>query len=255
MQFISPDAISEGLRSLFTAEMPVGLRCLAILNGDAAGRILADDPIRPSYALVQELADGTVFLGGSFTSDLLAQGIRLLRQERDVVVGLWPDDPRFPLLPPDPDYEGVASDFTDRPVDDNLSRFRQLPQGCRLQAVDQALIQRLAGFDWYVTMFGGAEKALEKVLGYCLTQDDDVLCEALAGPAADNLIELGVHTHELYRGRGYATFTCAHLIHACEAQGYRTLWNSAQQNGPSIALARKLGYRRQQAFHVLAWSH
>jgi GNAT superfamily N-acetyltransferase len=254
MQFISPDEISNHLRSLFTAEMPVGLRCLAILNGAAAGRILANDPIRPSYALVQELADGTVFLGGSFTPATLAQGIRLLRQERDVVIGLWPDDPRLPLLPPDPDYEGVAIDFTDRPLDDDLSRFRQVPAGCRLQPVDHALFRRLAGFAWYIAMFGSAEKALAKVLGYCLMQDGAILCEALAGPDASNPIEIGVHTDELHQGQGYATLTCAHLIHACEAKGYRTLWNAAQQNGPSIALARKLGYRRGQAFHVLAWS-
>lgn len=72
-------------------------------------------------------------------------------------------------------------------------------------------------------------------------------------PARQRGIELGVETYEPYRGRGYATITCAHLIRACEAKGYQTFWNTAKQNVASIALARKLGYQTEKEFRVLAW--
>jgi RimJ/RimL family protein N-acetyltransferase len=254
VQFISFSQISNALRSLFDADMPAGLRCLAILNGDATGRILTDDPVQPSYAIVQELADGTTYIGGSVTASILSQVVHTLRQDHDVVIGWWPDDPRLCLLPAHPDYEGTAIDFTHRPLDDDLSRFRQIPDGCHLQPVDHALFQRLAGHDWTVAMFGDAEMALAKGLGYCLMQDDTIVSEAFAGPCANGLIEIGVGTPEPYRGRGYATLTCAHLICACEARGYQTFWNTAQQNEASKALARKLGYRTEKVFRVVAWS-
>jgi RimJ/RimL family protein N-acetyltransferase len=69
----------------------------------------------------------------------------------------------------------------------------------------------------------------------------------------DGVIELGVETSETCRRCGFATVTCAHLIHTCEAMGYETFWNTATQNAASIALARKLGYQREQLHRVLAW--
>lgn len=93
-----------------------------------------------------------------------------------------------------------------------------------------------------------------KGFGYCLMREDIILCEAFAGPLVDGLIEIGVGTHESHRRRGYATLTCAHLIRACEEKGYRTFWNTNKQNLASKALARKLGYRTEQEFRVLAWS-
>ena len=246
--------VSSGLRSLFPLYMPIGLRCFAILNGDAVGRILADDPVDPGCAVVQELGDGAIFMGGSLTAPLLSEAIVTLRKEGDVVVGLWHDDPRLQLLPPSPDYDGLAIDFTNRPVGEGLSQFLPLPGGCRLQPIDDGLFHGLAHPERYVSVFGSAEKALEKGFGYCLMRGATILCEAFAGPSANGMVEIGVETHEPYRRRGYATITCAHLIRTCEERGYRTFWNAAKQNRASKALARKLGYRTEQEFRVLAWS-
>jgi RimJ/RimL family protein N-acetyltransferase len=53
--------------------------------------------------------------------------------------------------------------------------------------------------------------------------------------------------------KGYASITCAHIIHEMEQQGYLTYWNCAKQNQPSVALARKLGYRCEKEYRLLAW--
>jgi RimJ/RimL family protein N-acetyltransferase len=234
--------------------MPISLRCFAILNGDAVGRMLVDDPVDPEYAIVQEMGDGAIYIGGSLTAPILSEAIDLLRKDKDVIVGLWHDDPRLAwLLSLSPDYDGVAIDFTNRPVGEGLNQFLPVPEACRMQTIDADLFQRLAHPAWYVSAFGSAEKALAQGLGYCLMRDDTVLCEAFAGPSANGMIEIGVGTPEPYRRCGYATVTCAHLIRACEERGYWTFWNTAKQNIASKALARKLGYRTEQAFRVLAW--
>ena len=51
-----------------------------------------------------------------------------------------------------------------------------------------------------------------------------------------------------------ATVTAAYVIRECEARGYRAFWNAAQQNAASVALARRLGFQREQSMAVLAWS-
>jgi RimJ/RimL family protein N-acetyltransferase len=251
---ITPRQITDNLRTLFPRATPNPLRCFAILEGRAVGRILTDDPVHPRWAAVQALADGTLYLGGRFEAPVLAELVRDLRKTSEVVILLWPDDPRLALLPPDPDYVGVAIDFTQRANAQDEWPLRPSPEGCHLQRMDAALHRRSNSYDWNVATFGSAERALEQGLGFCLLRDETIVCEAFAGPAALGMIELGVGTHEAYRGRGFATYTCLHLVQECERLGYQTFWNAAQQNLASVALARRLGYQVEHELSVLAWS-
>ena len=103
-------------------------------------------------------------------------------------------------------------------------------------------------------MFGSLERAVQNMIGYCLMQGDTIVCEAEAAPITRGLAELGVETREAYRQKGLATVTCAYVIRECEALGYRVFWNAAQQNAGSVALARRLGFQKEQPFSVMAWS-
>jgi RimJ/RimL family protein N-acetyltransferase len=129
----------------------------------------------------------------------------------------------------------------------------RMPEGCELRRVDAELMGRMSDHAAMVTAYGSEAAALGKGLGFCLMRGDDILSQTFTGPPSDGTIELGVETDEAHRGRGYATVTCAHLIRACEDMGLATFWNAAAQNAASIALARKLGYRRERPHRVLAW--
>ena len=104
-----------------------------------------------------------------------------------------------------------------------------------------------------IHMYGSVEQALEWGYGLCLLREGELLCETFAGPAANGIIEMGVETMPHHQKHGYAHITCAHLIQRMEAQGYQTYWNCAKQNLPSAALARKLGYRTEREYRLLAW--
>src|SRR5688572_22869747 len=95
---VSPDHVTPQLRSLFDPRMPAGFRCFAVIAGDVAGRILTDDPARPTWGAVQERAFGTVYPGGTLTTSTWQRLISELRQDGDVLVGLWPDDERIQIL-------------------------------------------------------------------------------------------------------------------------------------------------------------
>jgi GNAT superfamily N-acetyltransferase len=250
----STTEIASQLEALFLGDRPIPIRLWAILDGAIQGRILVDEPRRPTLALIQELAEGTTYIGGVITPSALANAFALLRQYQDVVVCIWPSDPLGSALPAAPQYAGTATDFTDRSSAVDLGRLAALPSGYRLRKIDAEIVPSLAGFDYYVSMFGSVERAIQRTIGYCLMHGETVVSEAVAGPLARGIAEIGVGTDEVHRRQGFATATAARVIQECETLGYRAFWNAAQHNAASVALARRLGFQIERPFKVLGWS-
>jgi len=251
---ISAAQVSPRLRALFDPGQPVALRCFAVLDGSIAGQIWTDDADRPTWGAVQEAAFGTMFLGGRPEASVVHRLVKELRQTQDIAFGLWPDHEYNRLLPPEPDFDSRDLDFTDRPVGKGLGPYLHVPDGCQLREIDETWLQRCRYRDYYTAYYSGSvEKTLEKGFGFCLVKDQELLSEAFAADAALGMIEIGTITGELYRRRGYAAVTCAHLIRECEARGYRTYWNCSKDNLASAALARKLGYQTEKEFRLVGW--
>lgn len=247
---LSPSEATPELTRLFTPSDPASLRCQAVLEDHAAGRIFTDHPETPTWAVVQEAAFGTLYLGGLLDAALVKQLITSLQQEGDVLVGFLPDDPRWSLFPTQADYTGYALEFTDHEPGRQLP---VVPEGCELRRMDASLSKQIVGRNMLIHMFGSIQRALEWGYGLCLLREGELLCEAFAGPASHGVIELGVETQPHHVHRGYGYLTCAHLIHAMEGQGYQTYWNCAAGNQASAGLARKLGYRKENQYRLLAW--
>jgi GNAT superfamily N-acetyltransferase len=242
------------LAPLFADDRPIPIRLWAILDGSIQGRILVDAPDAWTCALIQELAEGTTYIGGVIPPQTLADGIAQLRAHQEVVICLWPDDPQASILPANPDYEGTAIDFTNRSAAVDLTQLAVAPSGYQLRQIDLEIAPLLEGFDFYVSMFGGVEHALQHIIGYCLMDGTVVVSEAVAGPLTRGIAEIGVGTKDTARRKGFATITAARVIQECEARGYQPFWNAAQHNAPSIALAQRLGFQTERPFRVLAWS-
>ncbi len=50
-------------------------------------------------------------------------------------------------------------------------------------------------------------------------------------------------THETFRGQGYATAAAALVIEEVRKRGRTPVWSCGAHNEPSLAIARKLGFR------------
>lgn len=250
------DQVAPILHSLIDPRLPAALRCFAVLEGNAAGRVFTDHPTHPNWTVVQEAGFGTIYPGGDLPPAILNQLIANLRPQGEVLIGLWPDDARLKQLPKDTDYDGWVVEFSQR---DNLTEpFPRIPADLALHPINLDLFDRLADRELYIAIFGSAEAALQRGFGLCLLRPspvgDKLLCEAFAGPRALGMIEIGVETREDYRQRGYATITCAALIEQCDRQGYPTYWNCDKRNQASLALAHKLGFRGGREYRLLAWN-
>lgn len=252
---IQPRQVTPALEALFEPAAPAALRCFAVLAGVERGVILADNPAAPRWGAAWEAGDGTLYLGGKPDAATAHSIIAQLRREGDVLFGCWEDDPAQRLLPPAPDYDGRVLEFLDRPAGDaGLARYLQgVPPGYHIVPADEALLAQAQWGEDTVRRHGSARAFLAKGRAFFLLHGNEVVSEAYAGPLVRGVRELGAITAEAYRGRGFATLTVAHLVHACEQAGERTYWNCAASNLASAAVARKLGYRTERVYRLLAW--
>jgi len=251
IQQIHPEQVNPAHTALFNSTDPASLRCFAILDGTANGKIFTNNIDIPTWAVVQEAAFGSLYLGGNIQHRLLRLLIGRLRHCGDVLVGLWQEDPRWSLMPSGADYSGYTLEFSERK--DHIS-LPPVPEGGELRRLDQSLFRHSLSQKYLITMFGSADQALRRGYGLCFIQNGEIVCEAFAGPSASGMIEIGVECHPQHLHQGYATLTCSHLIQAMEQQGYSTYWNCAKGNQASIALARRLGYQIMKEYRLKAWN-
>ena len=251
------DGAAAALEALLPADVPTRPRALAVLDGLLTGRAWADDVAAPSWVLVVETGDGTVYVGGepgrSQLRSLLGQ---VQTRSGDLVFGFsGPRDPVRALLPPDPPYVGQAVDFTDRvPPDDEEAMLNgPVPDGLRLVPIDADLLRQT---EWYADTlhaFGSEVAWTTHGVGRCLLERSRVVAESMAGPRTRGLLEMGVATRGPYRRRGYGTLVSRHVARACEAAGDRVWWNTAASNLPSERIARALGFRTERWYDLVAY--
>jgi hypothetical protein len=249
---LTPTQVTPALRSLFPRHGHTWRRPLSVLDGTGGGLILTDDPAAPTWAATADTSDdGTVFMAGALSREIVTSIFKARRRERPVTICLEADDPLLDLLPPNPDYDGWDIDFEDRDSSVDLERFVSVPGGLRLVRIDEELVGRCQWAPW---MAGTPDLALRFGLGYAMLDGDRVVSEAFAGPIVENALELGVITDDAYQRRGLATIVSAQTIRDCEQRGHETWWNTATTNTGSIRLARKLGYRTERQYRVLSWA-
>lgn len=158
LHLITPDTLAR-VRPVFTAPYPVPARLWAMLDGAIPARLYVDSSEVATWALLQELAEGTVYVGGRIPLELLGSAIQVLRQVQDVVICAWPASGfAVDSLPP-PDYRGVAVEFTGRSPAVDLAPMTALPAHYQLRRIEPAVAPLLAGFDDYVAMLGSAAGA------------------------------------------------------------------------------------------------
>ena len=98
--YLSSHQVTPALKLLFDPSDPTSLRCFAVLEGNAQGRIFADHPLEPTWSVVHEAAFCRLFLGGRIHYPSLRKLFLRLHRHGNLWVGLSPDDPRLAASPP-----------------------------------------------------------------------------------------------------------------------------------------------------------
>ena len=123
---ITSDQVTSVIRSLFRTDEMIASRCFAVLDGVVStGKIIVNNLVDPTWAIVQEPLDNATFFGGSMDASTFSQAFAALRQEGDVLVGMLPDDPRIGYMPPDLAYDDRVLEFYNRPFGEGLDSSRR----------------------------------------------------------------------------------------------------------------------------------
>ena len=252
---IKSDQVTSVIRNFFKRDEPQAPRCFRVLDGViASGKILVDDIQNPTWSVVREPHDNSLYFGGTTDSKIISSVIANLRREGDVLIGMWLDDPRIDLLPGDNYYDGRVLEFYNRPVGKGLSKYLDnLPDDCILRRLDRNSIMQTEWGPDDVRSSSGVEIWEKDYIGYYLLKDNMIVAESTVGPPALGLYEPGVFTQEMHRKKGYGTIVSARLVQEIEKLGGQTYWNCAKQNIASAAIARKLGYRVEKEYRCIGW--
>ncbi|MGD9720712.1 MAG: GNAT family N-acetyltransferase [Pirellulales bacterium] len=73
--------------------------------------------------------------------------------------------------------------------------------------------------------------------------DGRVVCVAYAPWASESWADIGIDTHEEFQNQGIGTQVAAALIESILAAGKQPVWGAEEDNGASLRLADKLGFR------------
>jgi GNAT superfamily N-acetyltransferase len=254
---VEPARLSSAIEALVPRDVPTRPRALAVLDGVLAGRAWVDNPSEPRWAIVLEVADGTVYVGGRPSAAELVAALRgVATAAGDLIFGFrGPEDPVRTILPADPYYVGEALDFSDRvaPEDEAEAIAADPPEALRVVDLDAEI---LPGTEWYedtLVAYGSVDGWLARGIGRALLDGRSVVAEAMAGPRVRGLMEMGVATRGPYRRRGCGTYLSRLVARACEANGDRVWWNTSTTNLPSQRIARQLGFRTERRYELVGY--
>ncbi len=256
LEQLSPPYPAAALAELIRSDAPTRPRGLAVIDERLSGRVWADDAASPSATIVIEDADGTVYTGGALTRDLAAAALAdVATASGDLIFGFADaEDPLRGLVPAEPYWRGEAIDFTERAAGPDEAELlaRPLPDGARLVRLDRTTLSLTEWYEDTLVAFGSADAWEEHGIGFAVMIDGRVAAESIAGPRSNGMLEMGVVTREPYRQRGFGTLVSLAVARACEERGDRVWWNANSENLPSIRIARRLGFRQERRYDLVA---
>ncbi len=118
-----------------------------------------------------------------------------------------------------------------------------LPQGCRLRPIDEALFRYAKETGWcrdWVDAYPDYETYRRLGFGFILEKDGEIVAGVSAYTSYREGVEIEIDTHADHRRKGYASICAARMILESLDRGLYPSWDAA--NLWSVGLAEKLGY-------------
>ena len=242
----------------------------AVIDGTCPGSVYVDDVDTPR-TLFAETPEGHYLVGyeeneafNRSLQELIVDEI-LPKGEKEgwwyLLVHYFPNsweetlDAMFGGRPVVKDYQEFYA-FRERRID-----WREnVPSGFCMTRVDRELLERtdLTNINringWAEGNFGSIEGFVTTGFGFCLLHGDEIVSWCMADCVSGDRSEVGIHTDERYRRRGFATLTLAAAVDHCLSNGLTHIgWHCWSSNSPSAATARKVGFEKvldHHAFHI-----
>jgi GNAT superfamily N-acetyltransferase len=239
-----------GLTNLFDPHIPNNPALWSVFSGKHAGRAVVDDLRSPKQCLLRTEAVLTyssseiepAFLEEAITYFCHAGPIWLVRYAGAI------------SAPPGKRIMQRLEYFDYDPQSPILHTLRSnLPAGCEMRPMNREILERCEWRDDMIFYSGSLDNFLKHDLGLCLMRGDEIIVETYASAFGGSYAEIGAITHEIYRGKGYASIACSYLIQAVEQRGYHAYWSCDADNLASSQVARKLGFKIERPYEIIEY--
>jgi RimJ/RimL family protein N-acetyltransferase len=250
---IEVQATHPNLSALFDRKTPNNPILFATLMGNTPGRAWVDDQGNPSRCMVR-VNGALVFISSGADQAFLEEGFETIKQFSHVVFVTRRSESTLQI--PKADRILQRLEFTEYdPESQSIADLIDggLADGFEIRDIDKELVQKIDSREDIENYCGSLENFLAHGFGICLMQNGEIVSEAYAPFVTDRNAELSTFTSETQRGHGYATKTCARFIQTCRERGLEPYWSCDADNLPSVSIARKLGFKNEREYEILAY--
>ena len=251
------------------------LAIFSVIEGNTPGSVYVDDVADPKTAFVWDKSrDSGFYLEGyernaGFNAALNRLIVERLYPEARTLPGVLDFTLHYFPETWEDQFGAVLRDTNPMKNWRKFYAFRQLkvdwrsmvPPGFVLRSVDGGLLARtgLRNADrlahWAQDSWSSVDDFLARGLGFCLVHGDGVASWCMADYASGDRCEIGIHTDERYRRRGFATLTAAATVeHGISSRMPHVGWHCWGTNLASAATAEKVGFEKALDYPVYhAW--
>lgn len=238
------------------------VRVISVIEGNTKGKIWVDNVEHPSTALVWSHFD-MFTLGGcatkEFTNALEHYVTAHIKPEADAIglnffaVQLYPRETwekEIRTLFKHPLKMNIEYQFTFN--HDKYLKYLEItiPSGFSLVQIDEQLLEcnehlRNEIEETWISI----DKFMEKGIGYCLLNEDEVICGCISRHVGGKEHNIKITTYkENNRRKGFATVTAKAFIDQCLLTGVAPVWKADEHNTASLRVAEKLGFEKREGY-------
>lgn len=135
---------------------------------------------------------------------------------------------------------------------------RGVPAGFRISAINDQFPDDLGNFAEVAAEIGSCWNSMADFrragFGFCAHDSSTIVCWCTAEYVSDGQCGIGIETVAAHRGRGFATQTASAFVEHCAERGVVPHWDAWSSNLESVAVAKKLGFRKIETYSVLVGS-
>lgn len=239
----------------------------ALIEGTTPGRVYVDRVEDPGTAFMCTV-EGYYLAGRDNNDEFIASLNKLIfgtmfagdtvrKNETDLAIGFYPDSwkDKMPAV-----FQGRAPLEAARRhyVCTRLKADRwrdSIPERFQVRRIDEKLLRTPQleipehVTDWMKINWGSISDFMQKGFGFCTLHDNRIVSWSIADCVSGDACEIGIHTHEDYRRRGFATLTAAAAVDYALSNGFRQVgWHCDEYNLGSIGVAEKVGFKLERKY-------
>lgn len=236
--------------------------CAAVLNGANPGRVLVDDPLKPTAGFV--LSPEAAYLAGDAgNSDFCTSLEAFLRDTSHLGMPVWH---LFMVV----SSAGWVQRLREMAGENGIVRYARRhylcdcegdrpsiapPPGAELKQIDEDFLSAPPSTipdhieSWIRNNWGSQAYFLRAGFGVATVCEDEVVAWSLADCVSEGICEIGIHTAPEWRRKGMAAFTASRAVHHAFSLGMKTVgWHCHAENVGSWRTAQKVGFALERNY-------